>query len=72
MGVLRRQYCDRAMERCAHFAMSDNFFGISFGSRLPVTSICFRETHNLRVTRAGAEIDSVAANQQNAESVKRC
>jgi phospholipase C len=43
-----------------HFAMNDNFFGTTFGQSSPGhVNLVSGQTHGLRVTRSGAEIDSV-------------
>lgn len=43
-----------------HFAMSDNSFGTTFGQSSPGhVNIISGQTHGLRVTRAGADVDSV-------------
>ncbi|MEO8129757.1 MAG: alkaline phosphatase family protein [Bryobacteraceae bacterium] len=43
-----------------HFAMSDNFFGTTFGQSAPGhVNLISGQTHGLIVTRAGADIDSV-------------
>ncbi len=43
-----------------HFAISDNSFGTTFGQSSPGhVNIVSGQTHGLRVTRAGADVDSV-------------